>query len=319
MPSSPSAPPHGFLLVTHAHEPQLRRLAWRLARSFPGAPIVVHHDHGQTPLVARDQLPPTLSFVDDWMPTRWGGWSVVEATLRGVRAMLARPDRPRWITHLSGADYPLQPAGRILDDLERGGGDAYLRHLPVDPALPPPPPPADPRRLDVAVAPDGYREAIGRYWRFILDLPLPGGRRVPLFRSLWPPLMRLQAPYGRTLRCHAGASWWTMRDSAAERLLAWHRGHPRLARHLRRRVAPDESYVHTVLLALRDVRVVDEHFRWMDWTAGGAHPREVSAADLPSLLASGRHFARKFAPDAPVLDLLDRHLDAAIGELPATR
>lgn len=275
---------------------------------------MVHHDHSQTPLRDRGDFPASLQFVEEWTPTGWGRWSVVEATLRALRTIVARPDAPRWITHLSGADYPIAPATRILDDLEHGGGDAYLRHVRLDPALPPPPPPDDPRRLDVAVTADAYREAIGRTWRFMLDLPLPGGRRLPLFRSLWTPLMRLQAPYSARFHCHAGSSWWTMRLDVARELLRWHDGNPWLARHLRHRTAPDESYVHTVLCNLPGVRVVDEHFRWIDWQRGGAHPRTLDGGDLPSLLRSERHFARKFAPNDPVLDELDRHLDRPQGD-----
>jgi hypothetical protein len=35
----------------------------------------------------------------------------------------------------------------------------------------------------------------------------------------------------------------------------------------------------------------------------------LDPTDLPAMLASGAHFARKFAPDAPVLDALDGVLD----------
>jgi hypothetical protein len=52
------------------------------------------------------------------------------------------------------------------------------------------------------------------------------------------------------------------------------------------------------------------------------HPKTLGVADLPAMLASGAHWARKFNPgaDPEVLDILDRHIrkeseeDAELGK-----
>ena len=50
---------------------------------------------------------------------------------------------------------------------------------------------------------------------------------------------------------------------------------------------------------------------WVD----SPHPAWLTEADLAVMRASGRWFARKFAPDDPVLDTLDGLLDA-VGDTP---
>jgi hypothetical protein len=48
--------------------------------------------------------------------------------------------------------------------------------------------------------------------------------------------------------------------------------------------------------------------RHVGWSSHAPSPRELDASDLPRMLASGAHFARKFPADAPVLAELDRAL-----------
>jgi len=46
---------------------------------------------------------------------------------------------------------------------------------------------------------------------------------------------------------------------------------------------------------------------------GGHHPKTLGMEDIPHILASGAHFARKFdlAKDAEVFDAIDAAVDAA--------
>ena len=48
--------------------------------------------------------------------------------------------------------------------------------------------------------------------------------------------------------------------------------------------------------------------RFEEWNGGGAHPQWLTSSELDTMFASGRHFARKFRPDDPVLDQIDEAL-----------
>jgi len=51
-------------------------------------------------------------------------------------------------------------------------------------------------------------------------------------------------------------------------------------------------------------------WRLTDWMGGGAHPKILELSDLPAILQSEDFFARKFAPNSPLIDAIDRTLNA---------
>jgi len=301
----------GFVLLTHQHPGQILRLARRLAATFDSAPIACHHDFDRCPLDV-GAFPAGVQFVRPHVPTRWGDFSLVEATLAGIRALYDAGPSPDWFTLVSGADYPLQPAGKVLSDLQRSGGDAYLQHAWIRSKRP------------VLRAPPGRRgyapgegrlarQCFERYFRQRCRISLPsfgGRRRVLRLSTSIPWLVRRFAPYSDQFRCYVGSQWLSANRRAAEHLLEWHARNPWLADHLRGRFAPDETYIHTVLGNAPRLRVVNADFRYIDWSAGGPNPKLLGLEDLPAMLASDAHFARKFAPDDPVLDRLDAVLDS---------
>jgi hypothetical protein len=72
---------------------------------------------------------------------------------------------------------------------------------------------------------------------------------------------------------------------------------------------PDESATATIVCNAPELRVELHdlhHIRWTRRATG--HPDVLGVADLPELLASPAHFARKFdvAHDVEVLDRLDQ-------------
>lgn len=280
----------GFLLLTHANPGQTARLTDRLLRLYPGAPIVVHHDRHQCPLPG-GVLPPAIDLVPDPVRTRWGHWSLVEATLVGLRRMLARPDAPEWIVLLSGADYPIAHPDRVLAELGAETADARI----------------DCRRAPpLHVADEHWRGIISRYAR----IPLRPHRFLP--RALhWRtvPGSRQLCPLGARLPLHFGLHWMTVNRRAAAAMLAAPRTHRRLTAWMRWAEIPEEAYFQTALASTPGLTLSPAHARFVRWS-GRPNPETLTMSDLPAMLASGDHFARKFSPevDRTVLDALDEHL-----------
>jgi hypothetical protein len=63
----------------------------------------------------------------------------------------------------------------------------------------------------------------------------------------------------------------------------------------------------TILGNARQINIHVESKHYIRWEPGH-HPRVLSQIDLPEMLASGAHFARKFAPGSRVLDILDDYI-----------
>ena len=117
---------------------------------------------------------------------------------------------------------------------------------------------------------------------------------------------RLVRRFRDPLRIFAGDVWFEAKVKVVDRLL--NPGIESLDRFLRNRFAADEAMFHTWLCNQADLNICANSKRYSDWTAGGTHPKWLAESDLPAMLASNAHFARKFHSDGRTADLVDRLL-----------
>lgn len=312
-------PPIGFVLVTHTGTPQALRLCLCLNRMFGDPPIAIHHDFGKAAL-NRSDFPPNVRFVDRWVNSGWGTIGVVDSLLAALRLLYTDAGDgwgdPDWFVSLSAADYPIQTADTILQTLQQTDADGFLdsREIPIAhdrfSSLRPggPFPFAQPRYLDLA-----FRRYVA-----VPYLPYTLARRfdVPAERycltSPW--LIRHLTPFHHGYRCYAGDAWMTMRRKVAQLLLSNDATWQQLHRHFASRPSPEEAIYHTYLLNRGDVRLHRDNLRYTDWRGEHAHPRTLQSQDLPLLLRSRKHFARKFPDDPELLQSLDEQAQLAARE-----
>ena len=307
-----SKPLIGFILATYQNPPQTLHLCRRLSEMFGDPPIAIHHDFSQTAL-DRSLFPPNVRFVENWIRTGWGSMSVVDAHLLALD-LLYRTADPEWFINLSSADYPIQTAERIVADLRASDDiDLFL----------------DSRRIDdlgqryineglgeLAFQHPRYAQgAFNRYVALPLITPRMARRlKQPIeswvVRPQW--LIRRLTPFDGSLVCYGGDFWLTGRRRIAhfflDRTPLWQR----LYRHFRSRSTPEEAFFHTLLGNSSGFRIAPYNLRYTDWRGCYAHPRILGRSDLPRLLDSKDHFARKFAFEPALL----ADLDAAVAAKP---
>ena len=63
-----------------------------------------------------------------------------------------------------------------------------------------------------------------------------------------------------------------------------------------------------------DIRVDFRTRHYMNWDRIGEHPKDLAEEDFELLFRERPHFARKFRPDASVLDAIDEKLGVAASE-----
>ncbi|GAB03505.1 hypothetical protein GOAMR_03_00150 [Gordonia amarae NBRC 15530] len=208
---------------------------------------------------------------------RWGGLSVVRATLASLDLAAASGIDYHRHTLLSGADVLLRPLPVLL---ERWSDDA--EHLRID------------RRLNRAESQGHLKPR--RYWfpdQPLLDRTRLSGR-VPRRIPPGPPLVE-------------GSQWWSLTGTAIRTVRDYLDAHPAWLRGHRFSLCPDEFVFHSVLadsdMAPRitqnylDRTAPDEtlhalHF--IDWSVYDAvRPAELTEQNLPTALASPAMFARK--------------------------
>ena len=295
-------PKIGFVLLTHNKPHQAIRLAKKLSDKFGAPPIAWHHDFTQCDLPF-NSIPKNISIVRPFLKTRWGQFSLPEAALSALKKLFETKPPPDWFILLSGADYPIKSAERIALDLSRSQYDVHIHHEKI---------------CFNHYERDWQRECYEGYCALKFRVPFIN-RELKIKRrtvAIGHPLVAARFhPFSKEFSCFAGEFWFCANRSAAEYLLEFHRTKPALANHYRKldryTVSPSKSYCQTILCNSPHLKISQNNWRYVDWhQINDPHPKTLLMEDLPKLLHSNAHFARKF--DAGLDDNILDALDAAI-------
>lgn len=275
-----------YFLLVHRFPEQFKRMF--KAIHAPGNRYLVHIDKGSGKALAADIAAFLAPYPEaEILPPRralWGGYSLVDAELRGMEHLLASNGSWQYYINLSGQDFPLKTQGYIAAFLAAHPNTQFIRH--ADQAV---------------VRPDTmnrlrsfFVERFGRIWRTGIARRLPSGI-VPQIGTQWKIVSRAFCEYV----CH---------DPAVAPL----------KRFYRYSLIPDEGFFQTVLLnGFAAGPVVNDDMRLIDWIPDGdikLRPRTFGTPDIEELTHSADLFARKFdsAQDAGIFDLLERHLQTRL-------
>jgi Core-2/I-Branching enzyme len=275
----------GYIVLAYKSPAQIQRL---LSRVGGGESSVVVHvdrimdDDDYRELRRRAEQLGNVRFLDRTR-TYWGGFGLVRATMRAIDTLLA-DDAVEYAILLTGQDYPLRSAGEIERFLEAAGGRTFLHNSPLPYA---------------AWGPGGGLERI-EHWHLMRRRP--HRVRLPWKRSLPADLV----PFG-------GEAYWCLSRRAAEHVSRFVRTNPKVVRFFEHVFVPDELFFQTIVMnsELRH-EVVNDTLHYVDWDAEPG-PAILTSRDVPSMIDSGKLFARKFdvEVDSEVLDRLDKHARVA--------
>lgn len=231
-----SAPRLAFLILAHADPQHLGRLVRVLQ---PVGDVYVHIDRkaDADPFHAA-AAGSDACFVQERVSVRWGGVSVVRATLQLIEASLHHRTRYTHLVLLSGACYPTRPVEQLRSHLAERVGRCLIR------------------QADVSGGGCAARYRLDRFW-FFESLGIEGRWSLPrqqLVRTLragahmassW-----LRRPLPASLhgcRFVFGSQWWALTPQCAAFLVEEHPLRHKLLRFLKFSLAPDEIYFHTLL------------------------------------------------------------------------
>lgn len=297
-----------YYLETHRSPGQVLRLVRRIRDLSPAAAVVVHHDSRGVPL---DPAPFTaLDARVLHSPGGYGDFSHVARYLDGLRQVEQAGESFDWVSNISGQDYPVTPLRAAEAELATTQAHAFMEVFPLDGAGSHWSPERVRSRYHYR-----YRTA-GRpsdaYYR--RTRPLAAVNRLQPWVRFSPAYARVGRrtswPFPEHVRGFGGSFFTTLSLSALTSLRRFVHDHPAVVDWARHALAPEEMFLQTVLGSDPELRIEPDPRRYFDFSGSvGNHPRLLDAGDLAAMTSSGAWFARKFAEDAPVLDLLDDHLD----------
>lgn len=319
-------PPIAYLVLSHTHPDLVGRLADRLLRGDDECHVIV--DHQRAAPAVEPWLPahPRLQVRHSGRPGGWGGYGLVSAVIDAF-ATIRRSLDPDWVVLLSGQDYPVQPPQELRRRLDSSSADVHLtvmRQVPPQArngiarwwhvryyfrwwALPPLPrllPHAIRRKRVHAV----HRLSMAQRRVFLWSLPRGSGARVGLPRA--------KTPFSDSYPCWAAYQWFAVSRRGLETIERELELRPELVDLYKTSVIPDESMLQTILMNSPDLVTAQPNLTFQRPTGeGNAHAADLTLDDLPTILASGRAFARKMHPNRSrtLMDAIDRRLGLVQG------
>ena len=312
-----------YCLQTHDRPAQLTRLVRVITAGSPDALVLISHDAAGTPL----DLPSLQALGNVHVVFARGGYGDFTHLDRYFAAVDWLDEHGidyDWLENLTGSDYPVRPIAEIEAALAATTTDGYLQYAPVFP-----------ERVPDGTDPGtpGYRLALPvyaklrydyRYWRF--GVPSDAKRQLmrPLMLvNLLQPWLKFNHSYaaaglrirrnlfGPDFPCYGGSFFCTLSPAAARYARDYARSNPDEVTFFKRLLAPEEVFLHSVLVNSGRFRFTPDARRYIDWTGQRhSHPRTLGLEDLDKMLASNAHWARKLdLAKAPELyDQLDERI-----------
>ena len=271
-----------YFLLVHRYPAQFKRLF--KAIYLPGNQYVVHVDkssgEGLELEISAFLKPYQGAELLESRDALWGGYSLVEAELRGMTRLLEMDCRWSNYINLSGQDFPLKSQNYIRQFFAANPGKQFIRALDQAKERPD----TMNRISHVFIEEHGKMTATGVARPFMLgDTPFIG--------TQWKAVTRGFCEYV----CH---------DPRAERFKEFYRNS----------FIADEAFFQTVMMNGVDHGIViNDDLRMIDWVPDGdikLRPRNYDEKDFEQLRRSTDLFARKFDAEfeTNILSLLENHL-----------
>lgn len=313
-----------YFLQTHHKPAQVERLVRIITEGSRDAIVLISHDVAGAALdVAELESLGNVHVL--FHRGGYGDFTHIDRYLAAVDWLDANGVDYCWLENLTGQDYPLRPIAEIENALTATDYDGFLLYSPVFPEHVP----ADADQGAVAwYTPVRAFDATMRYdyrqWR--LGKPSPAKQQLmrPLMAlNFMQPWIRVSNSYasvgvrrrntvfGPGFYCYGGSFFCTLRAECARYLRDYARANPDAVAFFRTALAPEEAFLHSVLVNSGKFNLTTDYKRYIDWTGcTHTHPRTLGIEDLGKLLASDAHWARKLDLNGGtrLFDILDQRI-----------
>ena len=276
----------GYLILAHEGSDGLMRMLRILGTGH--SRIAIHLDasveaaeRSQTLSQARQQA--EIEEVDA-ICCKWGSWSLVEATLRGVRHLLSSGDEVSHIVLLSGSHFPLRPPAELESFLAQHADKDFIEHH-------------DARKHNWVKKGEGLE-------RFNYRFPI-NQREHPRLFSVMTAIQRslgLKRKMPAGLQPYLGSQWWCLRRETCRLMLKRLSDEPSIERFFKQAWIPDECFFQSLAADVcSESEIINTAFVHHTLTPVG-RPYVFYNDHVDELMRRQAHFfVRKISPGATQL------------------
>lgn len=274
------------LILTYTNPRQTERMIRQLAHENFDFYIHVDKKFDINPHLFMEALP-NVYFINNRVDVKWAGYSTVVATFECIKEIVATGIEYDFINFLSGQDYPIKSADQINSFFEENRGKEFLSYRDIK---------------------NEWKEGLLRMEKYYLSgYEFRGKTRLENLINKVMPKRKLPNnlhPYGKSM-------FWMLSPATAMYVVNTVENDKKLKDFFWLCWASDEFVFQTILLnSPIKHKIINDNYRYIDWSAGGANPKVLNESDAEKISASKDLFARKFdMVNSPgILDYIDKHL-----------
>jgi len=274
------------LILTYTDPKQTERMIKRMAHEDFDFYIHVDKKFDINPHLFLKSIP-NVYFINNRVDVRWAGYNTVKATFDCIKEIVGTGIKYDFINFLSGQDYPLKPAKEMALFFSENIGKEFLSYRDIK---------------------NDWKEGLIRMEKYFLsNYSFKGKNTLENIVNYIMPKRKMPYnlhPYGKSM-------FWMLSPETAMYVVNKVEQDKKLINFFSLCWASDEFVFQTILLnSSYKEKVINNNYRYIDWSLGGANPKVLDESDFEKIKQSDMLFARKVnhATSGKLLDLIDAKL-----------
>lgn len=281
------------VLLVHNEPECVVELVETLTRS--GISVAIHADANSNPEFHQRlrQLPPSpqIRFTTR-IACAWGSFSIVQATLEGLRTIASAEWAPDYVILMSGSDYPIKSYESLIGFLKTHNGTEFIESVPIS-------------RPWVIAGPQ--QERVELFFPFNWRTSRWAFQRAYKIQMLLRRFIRLRKmPEG--ISAYIGSQWWALTWKTCSEILKLVDARPEINRFFASTLVPDESYFQSLVRSIvPDSAISGASLTYYEFQPNGT-PVVLYDDHAEHLNRQDYFFARKLSPAATKLRSVFRNI-----------
>lgn len=219
---------------------------------------------------------------DSSVDIQWGGFGMIEATLRLIETISQSDQKYDYIWLMSGQDWPLRSANEIVEYVKQHCGEDFIEILPSDEAFA-----------------RGYFKRNDLYYpnwmvsnklhikivKHLLWLVTGGRKATRLFKRK-----------SRIEKFYYGSQWWLLSNQTVNSMMQFLRSNKWFEDYFKNSLVPDESFFQTLYGMITGVSGAKPAVCFVNWKSNPNSPEVFTSDDTNKITEIKRGYlvARKF-------------------------
>lgn len=219
---------------------------------------------------------------DSSVDIQWGGFGMIEATLRLIETISQATAKFDYIWLMSGQDWPLRSANEIVEYVEQHRGEDFIEILPSDESFE-----------------RGYFKRNDLYyptWMVSNELHIKIVKHLFWLATGGKKSTKIFKRKSKIEKFYYGSQWWLLSSQTVNSMTQFLRSNKWFIDYFKNSLVPDESFFQTLYGMIDSVSEVKPAICFVNWKSNPNSPEVLTSDDMNRITEIKRSYlvARKF-------------------------